>query len=59
MEFLGSFWRVQLEVDKLEGLALTANVSINMARQMGIARRMKVRAALPADRLRVFAGGEP
>ncbi len=58
LEFLGSFWRVHLEAEGLEGLDLTANVSINAARRMEMARRMAVRAELPADRLQVFAGGE-
>ena len=58
LEFLGSFWRVHLEAEELGPLALTANISINAARHMEIARRMQVSAELPADRLRVYAGRE-
>ncbi len=58
LEFLGSFWRVHLEADELEGLDLTANISINSVRRLDIARHTAVRAELPAERLQVFAGGE-
>jgi iron(III) transport system ATP-binding protein len=58
LEFLGSFWWAHLEVGERTGLHLRANVSINATRRMRIVEGMKVRAELPADRLRVFAAGQ-
>jgi iron(III) transport system ATP-binding protein len=57
MEFLGSFYRVQLAADGIDGAGITADLSINDVRDLALARDMTIAVALPRERIRVFAGG--
>ena len=56
MEFLGSFYRVQLEADDVDKSRITADLSINDVRDLSLARDMTIAVALPRERIRVFAG---
>lgn len=55
LEFLGSFWRVELSSRLLDGETLSANVSINQARSLGLEAGGVVSVELPAARIRAFA----
>jgi iron(III) transport system ATP-binding protein len=52
LDFVGAFCRASLRAD---GVALTADFSSNLVRDLGVERGRKLDIALPADRLRVFA----
>ncbi|MBF0280024.1 MAG: putative 2-aminoethylphosphonate ABC transporter ATP-binding protein [SAR324 cluster bacterium] len=54
MEFLGSFWRVQLSDELLEGAHLIVDLSINIVLQMNIDAGNQISIDLPPDRLWVF-----
>jgi len=54
MDFLGSFYRAELEAEALGGEPLSADFSINMVRRTGIDTGNRVTVSLPADRIRVF-----
>ena len=56
MEFLGSFWRVFLGGGKLGDARLTADISINAARQIDIAQGKPIKIELPAGNIQFFAG---
>jgi iron(III) transport system ATP-binding protein len=56
MEFLGSFYRVQLAADDLEHSPITADLSVNDVRDLSLAPDMTIAVALPRERIRVFAG---
>ena len=58
MAFLGSFWRVRLAPPALRGTVLTADVSINAARDLDLAEGARLGIELPAERLLVFPAGE-
>ncbi len=55
LEFLGSFWRVGLSSPSLDAQDLSANVSINQARTLGLEVGGAVSAELPAARIRAYA----
>lgn len=55
LEFLGSFWKVELSNAALGGQSISANVSINNERSLGLEIGSKVNVELPAERIRVFA----
>ena len=54
LEFLGSFWRVELSNPALDAQMLSANVSINHARSLGLEVGGTVSAELPAAHIRAF-----
>ncbi|NNF78739.1 MAG: putative 2-aminoethylphosphonate ABC transporter ATP-binding protein, partial [Rhizobiales bacterium] len=54
LEFLGSFWRVELTAPSLGDNSLSANISINNARSLALKPGSKVSAELPAERIRAF-----
>ncbi|MCP5081699.1 MAG: putative 2-aminoethylphosphonate ABC transporter ATP-binding protein [Alphaproteobacteria bacterium] len=54
LEFLGSFWRVELSAPSLGDNSLSANISINNARSLALEPGSKVSAEFPAERIRVF-----
>ncbi len=54
LEFLGSFWRVGLSSASLDGEMLSANISINQARSLGLKEGGKVIAELPGARIQAF-----
>jgi iron(III) transport system ATP-binding protein len=56
MEFLGSFYRVQLAAGDVDQSRITADLSINDVRDLALARDMTIAVALPRERIRVFAG---
>jgi iron(III) transport system ATP-binding protein len=55
LEFLGSFCRATLRAASSE-VTLTADFSINLMRDLDVGIGKTLEIALPADRLRVFAG---
>jgi iron(III) transport system ATP-binding protein len=54
MEFLGSFYRVQLAADETHQTRFTADLSINDVRDLSLAPDMTLAVALPPERIRVF-----
>ncbi len=54
MEFLGSFWRVSLSNDALGETNLTADMSINAVRRMGIAEGESIEVELPRSSILTF-----
>ena len=52
LDFVGAFCRASLRAD---GVALTADFSSNLIRDLGVAPGRRLDIALPPDRLRVFA----
>jgi iron(III) transport system ATP-binding protein len=54
VEFLGSFCRVERELDGDTHATLLADFSINVVRDLAIAEGMALRIAMPPERLRVF-----
>jgi len=52
LDFVGAFCRANLRAD---GVALTADFSSNLIRDLGVAQGRSLDIALPVDRLRVFA----
>ncbi len=54
MEFLGSFWRVDLSNSALAQASFCANVSINNARSLALEIGSSISAELPRDRIRTF-----
>jgi len=54
MEFLGSFWRIQLGCDALGETTLAADLSINAMRRLDVRKGMIISIELPKDRLWVF-----
>ncbi len=57
MEFLGSFYRVEIGAESIGDLRLQADLSINLVRSLGIAEGVEVLMALPRDHIRVYPGG--
>ena len=55
LEFLGSFCRATLNA-AAPGVTLIADFSINLMRDLDVGIGKTLDIALPADRLRVFAG---
>lgn len=54
LEFLGSFWRVSLAGARLGKVTLTADLSSNAMRRLGIGVGAQVAVELPAGRILVF-----
>jgi iron(III) transport system ATP-binding protein len=52
LDFVGAFCRASLRAD---GVALTADFSSNLIRDLGVEPGRRLEIALPPDRLRVFA----
>ncbi|VAV89802.1 Ferric iron ABC transporter, ATP-binding protein [hydrothermal vent metagenome] len=55
MEFLGTFWRSELQGASLGDQRLITNFSINAVRRMGLEIGASLTIELPADNLRIFA----
>ena len=56
MEFLGSFFRADLEAEAMGGHGLRADLSINIVRRLNLNRGDMLPVALPGERIRVFPG---
>jgi iron(III) transport system ATP-binding protein len=56
MEFLGSFFRADLEAEALGEHRLRADLSINIVRRLNLNRGDMLPVALPGERIRVFPG---
>ncbi|MCR8726216.1 putative 2-aminoethylphosphonate ABC transporter ATP-binding protein [Frigidibacter sp. ROC022] len=54
MEFLGSYWRVHLSGEALEGVPLVANFSMNAVRRLRLSVGRAITVELPADRVLLF-----
>ena len=54
MEFLGSFFRAELNNPELEGAELSADFSINAVRRLELEVGASLHVELPADRLKTF-----
>jgi iron(III) transport system ATP-binding protein len=59
INFLGSFCRARLELEAAPGLALQADFSANLMRDLGVAEGQTLTISLPPEALRVFAKSEP
>src|SRR5262245_57360383 len=57
LDFLGSFCRAKLEPDAAPGVAILADFSANLMRDLSVAEGQKLTIALPPESLRVFAKG--
>jgi len=57
LDFLGSFCRARLEPDAAPGVAILADFSANLMRDLSVAEGQKLTIALPPESLRVFAKG--
>jgi len=56
MEFLGSFYRANLEAEAMGEHSLRADLSINIVRRLNLSQGDMLSVALPSERIRVFAG---
>jgi len=54
MEFLGSYWRAELNCNDIGAETLNANFSMNAVRRMGLEVGTNLLIEIPADRLKVF-----
>ncbi|MEN3375483.1 MAG: iron(III) transport system ATP-binding protein [Hyphomicrobiales bacterium] len=57
LDFLGSFCRARLKPDAAPGVALLADFSLNLMRDLAVAEGQPLTVALPPESLRVFAKG--
>lgn len=55
LDFVGAFCRATLKLREADDVALTADFSSNLIRDLGVELGRKLDIALPPDRLRVFA----
>jgi iron(III) transport system ATP-binding protein len=55
LDFVGAFCRATLKVRDTQDVAMTADFSSNLIRDLGVELGRKLDVALPPDRLRVFA----
>src|SRR5215208_6432789 len=55
LDFVGAFCRATLKVQDTQDVAMTADFSSNLIRDLGVELGRKLDVALPPDRLRVFA----
>ena len=55
LDFVGAFCRATLKVQGTANVAMTADFSSNLIRDLGVELGRKLDVALPPDRLRVFA----
>ena len=59
MEFLGSFFRAELEAGALgAGRTLVADFSVNLVGRTGLREGASATVALPRERLRVYPGAD-
>ena len=56
LEFLGSFFRANLRAGGTDGVEFRADFSVNLVRDIGVAKGGSLAVALPEDRIRVFVG---
>jgi iron(III) transport system ATP-binding protein len=56
MEFLGSFFRVDLGGDLLDGVTLRADIAVDLVRRLDLAEGQTLPVALPRRRLRTYPG---
>jgi len=56
MEFLGSFFRVDLAGDALGGVTLRADLAVDVVRRLDLAEGQTLSVVLPRKRLRVYPG---
>jgi iron(III) transport system ATP-binding protein len=56
MEFLGSFFRVDLAGDALDGVTLRADLAVDLARRLDLSEGQTLPVVLPRRRLRVYPG---
>jgi iron(III) transport system ATP-binding protein len=57
MEFLGSFFRVDLAGDALDGVTLRADLAVDLVRRLDLAEGQTLPVVLPRRRLRVYPAG--
>ena len=57
LDFLGSFCRARLEPEATPGIAILADFSANLMRDLSVAEGQKLTIALPPESLRLFAKG--
>jgi iron(III) transport system ATP-binding protein len=57
LDFLGSFCRAKLEPEAAPGVAILADFSANLMRDLAVAEGQKLTIALPPESLRLFAKG--
>ena len=57
IDFLGPFCRARLELQAAPGVALLADFSTNLMRDLGVVEGQPLTVALPPESLRVFAKG--
>src|SRR5215213_6655310 len=57
LDFLGSFCRAKLEPEAAPGIAILADFSANLMRDLAVAEGQKLTIALPPESLRVFVRG--
>jgi iron(III) transport system ATP-binding protein len=55
LDFLGSFCRARLEPEVAPDIAILADFSANLMRDLAVAEGQKLTIALPPESLRVFA----
>jgi iron(III) transport system ATP-binding protein len=55
LDFLGSFCRARLKPDAAPGVAILADFSLNLMRDLAVAEGQPLTVALPPESLRVFA----
>ena len=55
LDFVGAFCRATLKVQGATDVALTADFSSNLIRDLGVDRGSRLDVALPPDRVRVYA----
>ncbi len=56
MEFLGSFFRVDLAGDALDGVTLRADLAVDLARRLDLSEGHSLPVVLPRRRIRVYPG---
>jgi iron(III) transport system ATP-binding protein len=57
LDFLGAFCRARLEPEAAPGVAILADFSANLMRDLSVAEGQKLTIALPPESLRLFAKG--
>ena len=58
LDFLGSFCRAHLKPDAAPNVAILADFSLNLMRDLSVAEGQALTVALPPESLRVFAAHE-
>jgi iron(III) transport system ATP-binding protein len=57
LTFLGSFFRADLVSEALGNVLLRADLPVDLVRRRGIVEKSVLAFAVPAERIRVYAGG--